>query len=196
MQSTSQRLLPKSVDTFTSHLGMIVVLGAMTMLFLTLLVSQSILEARFEVAYAPGGGGAVLNHALANTAILILASLFFEIGRNRLFVLNIHKVIAWHGVTALLVLVFLVSQIGLWDRMRDGGFLPSTDLTSSIFFLLTGIHGLHMVGAAGAMGWLFWKVHTEEDFALLRRWSVNGALLLHFLTILWIVIMIRLFITI
>lgn len=189
-------MLPKPVDTFTSHLGMIVVLGAMAMLFLTLLVSQSILEARFEFSYMPGGGGAVLHHALVNTAILILASLFFEIGRKRLFVLSIHKVIAWYGMTALSVLVFLVSQFGLWDRMRDGGFLPSTDLTSSLFYLLTGIHALHMVGAAAAMAWLFWKVHTEEDFALLRRWSVNGGLLLHFLTVLWVIIMIRLFIII
>ncbi len=42
------------VDSFTSHLGLVVMLGGMAMFFITLFVSQSILENRFGVSYMPG----------------------------------------------------------------------------------------------------------------------------------------------
>jgi hypothetical protein len=53
-------------------------LGGMAMFFITLFVSQSILENRFGVSYMPGGGSTFLFHSSMNTMVLIVASLYWK----------------------------------------------------------------------------------------------------------------------
>ena len=126
--------------------------------------------------------------------VLIVASLFLEMGWQKLRKDDSSSAILYQGSTLFASVVFLISQVGLWNRMISAGFLPSTDLMGAFFYAFTGLHGLHIVGAVGTLGWLFWKMHTIEESELLIRWTVNARMFVHFLTVVWLFIFVRLFV--
>jgi cytochrome c oxidase subunit 3 len=55
----------------------------------------------------------------------------------------------WIVVTAALAVVFLGNQAGEWLSLE---FTLSTHAYGSIFYLLTGFHGIHVLGGVLAMG--------------------------------------------
>ncbi len=55
----------------------------------------------------------------------------------------------WIVVTVVLALIFLANQASEWMSLE---FSPSTHAYGSIFYLLTGFHGIHVLGGVLAMG--------------------------------------------
>lgn len=89
-----------------------------------------------------------------NTIILVISSFTIDlarraVGRNRITTMN-----RWIGASAALGSAFLVGQLVVWRQLVNAGvYLPST-LHSSFFYLLTGIHGVHLVGGILALGYV------------------------------------------
>ncbi len=54
----------------------------------------------------------------------------------------------WVLVTLVLGVIFLSNQLDEWLSI---GFTPSTDSYGSLFFLMTGFHGLHVIIGLGLM---------------------------------------------
>ena len=58
----------------------------------------------------------------------------------------------WLGLSGVLGLAFLAGQLAAWQQLvRAGVYLPST-LQSSFFYILTGLHGIHLLGGIAALG--------------------------------------------
>jgi len=61
---------------------------------------------------------------------------------------------SWLVVSGGFGLAFLVGQVVAWRQLVAAGvYLPST-LHSSFFYILTGLHGLHLVGGVMAMAYV------------------------------------------
>lgn len=87
-----------------------------------------------------------------NTAILLLSSLAIELSRRAIRRNDIQSMKRWLAVGGLLGLAFLVGQLAAWRQLVNAGvYLPST-LQSSFFYILTGLHGLHLMGGIVALG--------------------------------------------
>jgi cytochrome c oxidase subunit III len=88
------------------------------------------------------------------------------------------------GLTALL---FLVGQLLAWLQLAAAGYLLATNPASSFFYLITAVHGLHLLGGLVALGRtaaLVWQ-GAEPDQACL---SVElCAVYWHFLLLVWVV---------
>src|SRR5436309_14685736 len=87
-----------------------------------------------------------------NTAILLLSSLAIEISRRAIRRNDVQSMKRWLVVGGVLGFGFLAGQLGAWRQLVNAGvYLPSTQ-QSSFFYILTGLHGLHLLGGIVALG--------------------------------------------
>jgi cytochrome c oxidase subunit 3 len=59
--------------------------------------------------------------------------------------------ISWLALTVVLGLAFLIGQWMAWRELAAGGFYVATSPSSSFVYLLTGMHGLHLLGGVLAL---------------------------------------------
>ena len=86
-----------------------------------------------------------------NTAALLLSSVAIELSRRAIRRNDVQSMKRWLAAGGVLGLSFLVGQLAAWRQLvRAGVYLPST-LQSSFFYILTGLHGLHLLGGIVAL---------------------------------------------
>lgn len=86
-----------------------------------------------------------------NTGILILSSIAIELSRRSARRNQLHQMKQWLGLSGVLGLAFLAGQLAAWQQLvKAGVYLPST-LQSSFFYILTGLHGIHLLGGIAAL---------------------------------------------
>ena len=96
--------------------------------------------------------------------------------------------IPWLGITFVLGAGFLVGQLLAWGEMRHMGIFVSTNPSSSFFYVLTGTHGLHLLGGVLALAYAGLTSLLRKP--LVTRFLVVDvtALYWHFMDFLWIYI--------
>jgi len=106
---------------------------------------------------------------------------------SALIVDNQHPV-PWLGITFILGAGFLVGQLLAWGQMRHSGIFVSTNPSSSFFYVLTGTHGLHLLG--GVLALAYAGVTSLLRKPLATRFLVVDitALYWHFMDFLWVYI--------
>ena len=121
-----------------------------------------------------------------NTAILLLSSIAIDISRRALRRNDLQSMKRWLAAGGILGLVFLVGQLAAWRQLVDAGvYLPST-LQSGFFYILTGLHGLHLIGGVVALGLVLWKA-VKDRLSVFNYEPLNlCALYWHVMDALWI----------
>lgn len=124
-----------------------------------------------------------------NTGMLVLSSLALQ-GTRRAArdgdddALKLGLIAA--GVTAL---AFLSGQLLAWRQLTAEGYLLSTNSANAFFYVLTGIHGLHLLGGLLALSRTItraWRGTAPEDLQL----SVGlCATYWHFMLFVWLVLL-------
>ena len=100
-----------------------------------------------------------------NTALLLLSSLAIEIARRQLFheidVMEewlglgrpaVRRATPWLIATAVLGLAFLAGQWMAWQQLFAQGVSFASNPTNDLFYLITGIHGAHLLVGLMALG--------------------------------------------
>ena len=134
-----------------------------------------------------------------NTIALIASSVTLEIARHRLAAYmrgnrsDRDVPLFWLNTTLFLGLVFVVGQYLAWLKLRSEGLFLATNPNSSFFYVLTGVHAVHVLGGLGGLTRVIVKfVHPALS---LRRstmdatsyyWHFMGILWLYLLFVLWI----------
>jgi cytochrome c oxidase subunit 3 len=89
-------------------------------------------------------------------------------------------------LTILLAGAFLVVKYFEWSEKFSHGFSPSTDLFFSLYFMMTGLHGLHVLGGIAILGAVFVLAgrgrFTEHSYTPVE---ISG-LYWHFVDLVWI----------
>jgi cytochrome c oxidase subunit 3 len=97
-----------------------------------------------------------------NTAVLILSSITLELSRRSVRQNQVQSMKRWLGVSAVLGAAFVAGQLAAWRQLVNAGVhLPST-LQSSFFYILTGLHGLHILGGIIALGLVLIKAKRNQ----------------------------------
>jgi cytochrome c oxidase subunit 3 len=121
-----------------------------------------------------------------NTAILLLSSIAIDISRRAVRRSDLQSMKRWLAAGVILGLVFLVGQLAAWRQLVDAGvYLPST-LQSGFFYILTGLHGLHLLGGVVALGLVLWKAVKDRLSAFNYEPLKLCALYWHVMDALWI----------
>ena len=121
-----------------------------------------------------------------NTAVLILSSIAIELSKRAMKRNQLSRMKQWLGLSAVLGLAFLAGQFAAWQQLvKAGVYLPST-LQSSFFYVLTGVHGVHLLGGVGALGFVLIKAFRNR-LTVLNHEPLNlCATYWHFMDGLWV----------
>jgi len=172
---------------FNAKLGIWLFLASEVMLFGALFSTYIIM--RVGAASWPQGSS-VLNVPIGtfNTLVLISSSVsmvmaWASLKENKW---KMHKV--YLGITILCALAFLVVKTFEYSAKFSHGLFPKTSTYMAIYFTLTGLHAIHVIGGIVVLSYLFgpgarmWKTRPEQ---FTNRIEVVG-LYWHFVDLVWI----------
>jgi cytochrome c oxidase subunit 3 len=90
--------------------------------------------------------------------------------------------------TLFLGLAFVGGQYLAWRQLAAQGFYLATNPNSSFFYLLTGVHALHVLGGIAALAYLLTQLAARGS---VRRNLVNGVVIYwHFMAALWLFLLV------
>jgi cytochrome c oxidase subunit 3 len=118
-----------------------------------------------------------------NTAVLLVSSVTIEQARRRAGAAG-----TWLGITSLLGAVFLVGQSIAWMQLRAAGVFLASNPSSSFFYLLTGAHGLHLLGGVVALFYVALRVTLQGGWASRTPAIEATTLYWHFMDGLWLLV--------
>jgi cytochrome c oxidase subunit III len=89
---------------------------------------------------------------------------------------------------ALTALLFLAGQLLAWRQLAAEGHFVASGPASSFFYLLTAVHGLHLLGGLVALGRTVGKVWRGDGPDQVRLSVELCATYWHFLLLVWLVL--------
>ena len=123
-----------------------------------------------------------------NTAVLITSSITMVLAWASCKMKDIGKFKMWMSITLLLSFVFLVVKYFEYKHKFDLGHYPEHDNFYAIYFTMTGLHGLHIVGGIIVnfylltIGSRLWDRDPEHFTNRVE----NAGLYWHFVDLVWI----------
>ncbi len=170
-----------------SKLGIWLFLASEVMLFGALFSSYIIL--RLGATEWPHGY-TILNVPLAtlNTMVLISSSVTMVMSWASLKMNEFGRYKVYMGLTVALAGVFLVVKYFEYTAKFAHGLFPSTSTFLAIYFTLTGLHGLHVIGGMVVNGYLLGpgsKLWHSRPEMFANRVEAAG-LYWHFVDLVWI----------
>jgi cytochrome c oxidase subunit 3 len=124
-----------------------------------------------------------------NTAMLLLASVFLQWSRVSIRKDNAHRAVEGLLLAGLFSLAFIIGQLLFWQQLHVLGYYVAANPANSFFYLLTGLHAVHLLG--GLVAWLktsakAWRGASTEQLAI----SIElCAMYWHYLLALWLVLL-------
>lgn len=174
----------KSLDSSTAAIGLLTFLAVATSLF-ALFISAYTLRME-EPDWRPLTEPGLL---WINTAILILASVAFQWTRGAAVRGDVPRLKTGLIVSGALTLAFLAGQLIVWGQLQAAGVFVAGNPANAFFYLLTAIHGLHMLGGMYVWGRSVSKVWSGGEAAIEARLTVElCAVYWHFLLLVWAVL--------
>ena len=191
------------------RLGVLLALSSVVMLFVSFTTAYVVRKA--GAVWDPAHNDYVSNWApltlpirilLFNTFVLLLSSFTLEIARRRAaedvalapiadipgIRVSISHALPWVWTTIVLGLGFLAGQAYAWHELQLANITFATSASSSFFFILTGVHAVHLVGGilalfyAGVTSWLHRPPEVRRIVIDVTAWYW------HFMGALWIYI--------
>ncbi len=122
-----------------------------------------------------------------NTGVLVLASVAFQLTRGaarRRQLLTVKTGLVAGGACTIL---FLLGQLVAWQQLQAGGYFLTSNPANSFFYLLTALHGLHLLGGMWVWGRTTTRVLTGADAESVRLSVELCTVYWHYLLLVWIV---------
>ena len=126
--------------------------------------------------------------ATFNTMVLIVSSVTVVMSWAYLRLGNFPKFRIYFGATFLLALTFMVMKGIEYNGEFSLGLFPRSDNFMAVYFTLTGLHGLHVLGGMVVIGYLIGpgaKMYKSEPERYTNRIETTG-LYWHFVDLVWI----------
>ncbi len=157
-------------------LALWIFLSTVVMLFAAF--ASAYLIRRTAVDWAPVSLPAVL---WVNTGVLVASSVFLELARSR----EGRRGASWVGMALLSGLLFLIGQGAAWLELARRGILVRTGPYSSFLYILSGLHGIHLLGGILFLSATLWALIRRDSAQAWRRLRLCTTYW-HFLGVLWI----------
>lgn len=196
MEQTSQKS-HNHYDPEASKIGMWLFIFTELLLFGGLFIIYSIYRFLNQEAFHLGGQEMDLTIGAANTVILLVSSMTIAMSTSALQKKNKKLTLILIGITFLLGIVFLINKYYEWGVKFEHGIWPGSEhldndlsegeiLFFGLYFVMTGLHALHIMVGMGVMSFAFVRVVrgtvNPERPSLLE----NAGLYWHLVDIIWI----------
>lgn len=177
----------KDTGLYNAKLGIWLFLASEVMLFGALFSTYLIL--RLGAQNWPHGSS-ILNVPIGtfNTAVLITSSITMVYAWVSLKLKNFKKHRLFLGLTIALALLFLIVKGFEYGAKFEHHLFPKTNTFMAIYFVLTGLHALHIIGGIVVLSYFFGpgaKMYQSDPGRFTNRIEVVG-LYWHFVDLVWI----------
>lgn len=183
-------------DYAASKMGMWLFLFTEILLFGGLFLLYAAYRHRFAVPFHEAGKALDVVLGGANTVVLITSSLFVAMAITALQQGRKVRCQWLLALTILMALVFLVNKYFEWSAKFHHGIFPGSEhldalpqgqaLFYSLYFAMTGLHGIHVLLGASLLGVVMAFVARDkvrqDDYVLLE----NAGLYWHLVDLVWI----------
>jgi len=196
MEKTETVHIEHARDIEGAKMGMWVFLFTEMLLFGGLFLLYSVYRSKYSAEFH--GSAAELNIVLGtvNTLILLTSSLTMVLSLSALRKGQRSLSFLFQSATVLLGIIFLVNKYFEWSAHIHHGIYPDSPallamkrgdiIFFSLYFVMTGIHGLHvLIGAGVIAGMAVFTLQGKlgpDNFVMLE----NAGLYWHFVDIIWI----------
>ena len=167
----------------TAKLGLWVFLAVVTSLFALFISAYAMRMKLGDWSPMPKPGLLWLN-----TGVLIVTSFAMEWTRaaaNRGQTGDVRSGLVAGGV---LTFVFLAGQLVVWQQLNASGYFVAANPANDFFYLLTAVHGLHLLGGLVAWGRTTAKVWRGIEVGKVRLSVELCAMYWHYLLLVWLVV--------
>ena len=167
----------------TVKIGLIIFLSVVTVLFSLLLAAYADRLASTDWRVLPEPWLLWLN-----TAILISSSVSLQWARVSTRRGHIDGVRTGMLQAGFLTFAFLAGQLLVWQQLAAMGFYSPQNPALAFLYLLTGLHGVHLLGGLVAWGRTMAKVWRRPPVEQVRMSVELCAMYWHYLLLIWLVL--------
>jgi cytochrome c oxidase subunit III len=120
-----------------------------------------------------------------NTLLLVASSVTIQVALRQIREGAAAAFRQWWALTTALGLLFLVGQLLAWRQLAAQGVFLATNPSSSFFYVLTALHGIHLAG--GIVGLLYVRFRPWQR-SRIRQVTAAGmaSIYWHFMDGLWL----------
>jgi cytochrome c oxidase subunit 3 len=163
--------------------GLKVFLGVVTVVFMLLIVAYA-----GRMAYEDWRPAPQIRLMWANTLVLFLGSLGLELAQYAVR-RGQHKLLLGSLLAAgLCTLLFLMGQAQAWRELGALVYFEVTNPAIAFFYLITGLHGLHLLGGLVVWGQTLTRLWRGCEIEKVRHSVELCTLYWHFLLLVWLVL--------
>jgi cytochrome c oxidase subunit 3 len=123
-----------------------------------------------------------------NTGVLVLASATLQWTRNIAMRRDSSSMLPGLLLTGFLTIGFLVGQVIAWQQLTASGHYLTSNPSDAFFYLLTGLHGLHILGGLYVWARATTKAMGGSDDDAVRQSVELCTIYWHFLLLVWLVL--------
>ena len=168
------------------RIGIWIALAAILMMFAALTSAYV-----FRSGTASWGSIALPRILWLSTALIAASSFSMEAARRAFERADYGAYRRWLMATLALGAGFLVSQVFAWQQLVRQGVYLSSNPRSAFVYVLTGLHGAHLVGGLAALLYLFTRAmrnppRNAETHARRKAGASAVAIYWHFMDGLWV----------
>jgi cytochrome c oxidase subunit 3 len=169
-------------------------LASIAMLFISLTSAYILRQTKSLSSESPDWKALQVPSALwVTTALILLSSASFEIARRALKNNLYEKFKTWISITTALGFAFLLGQILGWRQLTSQGIYLRSNPHSSFFYLLTGLHAVHLLGGILILSYVTMAALRLRISAKKRTTVEVTSVYWHFMDGLWIYLFVLLF---
>ena len=182
--ATSEDFSGRSLPQPDAKLGLFVFLAVVTSLF-ALFISAYVMRMESGNDWHPLPDPDLL---WLNTGALVLSSIALQwahVAAKREQVDSVRNGLLVGGFFAF---AFIGGQMLAWQQLVDAGYYVHSNPANAFFYLITGLHALHLLGGVVAWGMTTIKLLGGAEVARVRLSVELCAVYWHFLLVVWLIL--------
>jgi cytochrome c oxidase subunit 3 len=124
-----------------------------------------------------------------NTGVLIVSSVALQWAYMAARRNDLDGVVVGLFAGGASAVTFLVGQLLVWQQLNVAGYFLASNPANAFFYLITAVHGLHLIGGLVALGRTTARVWRGVEMIQLRLSVELCAIYWHFLLLVWLVLL-------
>lgn len=176
-------------QTPPARLGVRVLLAVVASLFLLLSIaylSRAQLDDWQSLAGPPWGPLSAPSRLWVNTGLLLAASVALHGARRAARHGRAGAMRAGLALAGMLTIAFLGGQLAVWQGLVARGYFLASNPANAFFYLITGLHGIHLLAGLLAWGVITARAWRAHDPATVRVGIELCSVYWHFLFAVWL----------
>ena len=179
-----------------NQLGMWTLIATEILLFGGLFTAYSIYRYTYPAAFAAGSHRLEFWSGTINTAVLLTSSLCMALGDLMIKAGRRQALQLCLLATVVLGLLFLGIKFSEYYRAYRDHLVPGINYHAEgppqmqlfflLYFIMTGLHAVHMLAGLGALSWLGWQNHRDRFSSSRHEPVVMVGLYWHFIDCVWV----------